>query len=58
MAKAAAGLHFVGVFALFLPKLLSARKRFAQPALMVCSPRAMASASAGTFLVTTEPEPT
>ncbi len=59
MTTADAGLkaYFVGFFAFFLPKLLCARKRLAQPALTVCSPRAMASASAGTFLVTTEPEP-
>src|SRR5664280_1244544 len=50
--------HFVGIFAFFLPKPLSCRKRFAQPGLIACSPRAIVSASAGTFLVTTEPEPT
>ena len=36
-----------------LPKLLSDRKRLAQPSLMICWARAMVSASAGTFLVTT-----
>ncbi len=50
--------HMMGYFGFFLPKLLSARKRLAQPALLTCSPRPMASAPAGTSLVTTVPVPT
>jgi hypothetical protein len=34
------------------------RKATAQPPTSFCLPRAIANASGGTFLVTTEPEPT
>src|SRR4029077_4496732 len=41
-----------------LPKAFTCRKRFAQPSLIVCLARAIASAPAGTSLVTTVPVPT
>ena len=40
------------------PFLCRARKALAQPGLASCRPRATASASGSTFLVTTEPDPT
>src|SRR5215471_4890516 len=55
-----AGNHdFFGFFrGRFLPKAFTCRKRFAQPSLIVCLARAIASAPAGTSLVTTVPVPT